>query len=240
MQSDQVTVNTSAVLLSRTKSFSYSPAFTYKCSDAFKSMFVYSDGSYLYFIKSSGGTAPTSIYFAIPTTVNILDMTITDSYALITWATSGSTSISVILIPCVSCIFNYAYTSGTTMSTSMYRTLSIAATATSWVRIARTDPSYSTNSSTAFWLLIDSTSSKKLIDTATFLTTSNVASLSLGSLAKMVANSNYVILTNSSSSIFVGDYSLSSPSVQSILPDSSTTVSLAAISNDSQRVALHY
>lgn len=78
MQTDLITPNTSTVLLAWSKSFSYSATVRYKCSGAFKNMFAYSDGSYLYFIKSTGGSAPSSIYFALPSTVSILDLTLSD------------------------------------------------------------------------------------------------------------------------------------------------------------------
>lgn len=148
-------------------------------------------------------------------------------------------SISINIISCVTCVFNYVYTSGTTMPASMYQTITFTASPTFKVIAAKADNSYRINSASALWLLVDSIAKKQLFE-ASNLSTSTLGTISLGSNGDLVTNYHYTILTNSSACLYLGNYSLSNHDTQTFCPSTTETVSLAAISNDSERVALHF
>jgi hypothetical protein len=175
---------------------------------------MYSDGNHLYFIKRTGSVS-TSLYFSLPTTMVILSAAITDSFAVL--STKSGSSMQIMLINCIGCVFNYSYTSGTTMPTSMYKIMSRAGSATKWLRVARAGSKYQSGNLTVFWILQDGTAEKLAVD-LNALTTTQLNTLSLGPNTLMVTNYDLVLFTNNSNQVYLADYSLASSSLQILMP----------------------
>lgn len=191
MQADQNTVDTSLPLLNQTKRYNTSDSFQYQWADVSGSQFLYSDGTNIYFIRRTG-TVPTSIYFALPNPTVIISASITESFALLTIKNPG---LQVMLINCVPCIFSYSYTSGTTMSSSMYKIVNLPGSPTKWYRVTRADPEFQSGSLTSLWILDDGNAKYLTVDLVSLATT-ELNAMNLGSNAFMVSNNQVVLFAN--------------------------------------------
>lgn len=213
MQADLKTVSTSSVFLNQTKNYNASDSFQYQCADIFGDQFMYSDGNHLYFIKRTGNV-PTSLYFALPSPTIVLSAAITDSFAVLT---TKSGSMQIMLINCIACVFNYSYTSGTTMTTSMYKIIPRAGSATKWLRVARAASKYQSGNVTVLWILQDGAAEKLAINLNT-LSTTQLSTLSLGPNALMVTNYDLILFTNNTNQAYLTNYSLATSSLQILMP----------------------
>lgn len=144
MQNDRATVNTSAVLINKSKNGTIMTAGVfYKWADIFMNMFMLCDGNYLYFITNSPGAAPSSIYFSLPYSHSPpLSTSLTQAYAMLALHITNSSTVQLLVISCVSCVLSYTFTSGSVMPTTMYSSTSLNVTLTSRLTLSRGDPQF--------------------------------------------------------------------------------------------------